>query len=685
MAELIFTAAAASPAPVVADLDAHLEKFEKLKQFENYRFGIYSYSYDENGDIRKTVEHNPLSGERFSPDRLDTSLSFSEATDHITSLLQSNGTDNFGLILYVPDDLLCVDFDGSLSDSIDSKIRDAHFELLESAPSWTERSISGFGMHAFYSLQTAEAELLTNTNNPKEKVDTRVRNGFVFLTGDVINEHPISAFSILPSGFRNYLFHRCANSIEATRGSNAAWREEPDYSDSDVVKHLYKHYAESASFLFSRQDQTGASDRHYGCVRDLIRSSLNYEQVKRIYLASECAEYAYRSSNRANLSEKGYIKWLLRNVHSAAHDLTEEGQFFHLDDINIDLEGNEDCFKYFWSDEVDAYTPTSWVVQGIVPSKGVVSVYGPSGSGKTFLVLDMMAAIAANQEWFGRKTQPVPVTYVGLEGENGLRNRIYAYTRQKGDLKGMMIITESLDMRNQDDVVKLLRSMRATGRFEGVLCIDTLAKSAPGMDENDSVDMGLYVKIVETLAKETNGVVILVHHTGKDTDRGMRGHSSLQAGIDVAIQVNRDEGSIRSWETKKVKDGSDDAHYKFALHAVEVGIDQWGNPEYSCVIGDAPDISALLDSATINECEQLGQLMIESNVDYFNATGGSNSVFSLLNEMPNFPSRWTRKKVKELIEAGLKSGYFEEYEWNDGHRNKKRGVRVSESSLFSPT
>jgi RecA-family ATPase len=46
-----------------------------------------------------------------------------------------------------------------------------------------------------------------------------------------------------------------------------------------------------------------------------------------------------------------------------------------------------------------------------------------------------------------------------------------------------------------------------------------------GGNENAPDDMGALVRNIDRLRAETGAAVLLVHHTGKDTSRGARGHS----------------------------------------------------------------------------------------------------------------------------------------------------------------
>lgn len=673
MADFSFTASPDPDACEPLTFDA-----TSLALFKDYRFGIYSVEWEDEGEVKKKVEYNPRTGKRYSPDQFDTSLSFDEAVDHINKLYDLGETRPHGLILYMPADLVCVDFDGTDSSETPEALHDAHHKILNYVPTWVEKSISGVGYHAFYRISAAEGAQLTNTNNKDKQIDTRVVNGFVFLTGQVETDCNIAPFDALQPQFRDYLHERCALAMEAATGSDASWREFPDHDDVHIIKRLFKRYPEAAEFLFTRQDQTDRSEEHFQYLHDLIRCSLNYEQVKRIYTSSECAEFAYRSENKRNVSQGAYEKWLARNINAAAQDLASSGRFFNPDEIFIgdDEEGSE-VFEASWSTDIVDYTPTDWIIQDILPSKGVASLYGPPGSGKTFLCLDMMAAISCANPWFDRKTKQVPVTYLGLEGAAGLRNRVFAYRQAHGNVGKMLMITEKLNILNSDDTIKLLKTMTKHDHLGGILCIDTMSKSAPGMNENDSAEMSKYISAIEDLAKHTYGCVLLVHHSGKDTERGPRGHSSFLAGIDSAIEVGRDEDR-RVWRTKKVKDGSDDSEEAFVLEPIEIGKDQWGEPTHSCVVKPAPKMDEFLNSVQISEldCRIIVDLMVSTKIEFFSINKGPNSVYSLLKELPLFPRDWDKKHTDAVIQEGIKRHFFETYEFYDKNNNHKKGVRA---------
>ncbi len=236
-------------------------------------------------------------------------------------------------------------------------------------------------------------------------------------------------------------------------------------------------------------------------------------------------------------------------------------------------------------------------VKGIFPKTGIAAIFGPSGSGKTFVKLSMAGAISAGLDWFGHRTKPGPVICVELEGEGGLRNRILAYltTHGSGSLDGVRYVTQNMDLRTAD-VEGLIEAIKAAGLESPTIFIDTLNRAAPGADENSSSDMGLVIAGLKRLQAATNGLVVLVHHTGKDATKGMRGHSSLFAALDAAIEVTRNGDDMRAWKLAKSKDGEDGKSYGFSLQVIGLGEDEDGDPITSCVV--EPDGSSLVPGGT---------------------------------------------------------------------------------------
>lgn len=118
------------------------------------------------------------------------------------------------------------------------------------------------------------------------------------------------------------------------------------------------------------------------------------------------------------------------------------------------------------------------------------------------------------------------------------------------------------------------------------LCIDTLAHASAGIDENSSA-MAEMISVFRDLQLRLGGVILLIHHSGKDASRGMRGWSGLHAAMDFVIECQRDKESSSheaEFVLTKVKDGTSGVRTKFVMHAVQIGIDEDGDYMSSLVV-----------------------------------------------------------------------------------------------------
>ena len=241
----------------------------------------------------------------------------------------------------------------------------------------------------------------------------------------------------------------------------------------------------------------------------------------------------------------------------------------------------EPRYKLLGSAELHALPPLAWRVRGVLPAVGLAGLFGPSASGKSFLGFDMAAHIAKGSRWFDCRIEAAPVVYAALEGEAGFKLRAQAWETYNGQTlpDGLHMVLQPFKLTDPRDV----KDLAAVVPAGAVVFIDTLNRAAPTADENSSKDMGEILEGAKRLQSLTGGLVVLVHHTGKDATKGLRGHSSLFAALDAAIEVSRD-GDRREWKVAKAKDGADGDAHPFRLQVETLGIDAYDDPITSCTV-----------------------------------------------------------------------------------------------------
>ena len=103
-----------------------------------------------------------------------------------------------------------------------------------------------------------------------------------------------------------------------------------------------------------------------------------------------------------------------------------------------------------------------------------------------------------------------------------------------------------------------------------------------GAPENDE-GIGAFITNCGLIEKEFGGLVIAVHHTGKDPEKGLRGHSSLHGATDCEWFFSEtDKG--RSIQLAKFKDADDELAWEFTLEQIEIGRNRYDEPMTTCIV-----------------------------------------------------------------------------------------------------
>lgn len=227
------------------------------------------------------------------------------------------------------------------------------------------------------------------------------------------------------------------------------------------------------------------------------------------------------------------------------------------------------------------------LVANLLDTTAMSVVFGASGCGKTFLALDLSAHVALGWDWRGRKLRQGTVLYVAAEGGLGIEERLTAF-RLHHDIDvaevPLHVIAEPIDLcRSTTDGALLMQRCAALASLE-LIVIDTLSRAMAGGNENAPDDMGKFVAHCDKLRLATAAHVLVIHHSGKDDNRGARGHSLLRAAADTEIEVSKDEvlGLVTATVVKQRDHRVADA-FAFRLEPIEIGHDADGNPLTSCV------------------------------------------------------------------------------------------------------
>ena len=122
-----------------------------------------------------------------------------------------------------------------------------------------------------------------------------------------------------------------------------------------------------------------------------------------------------------------------------------------------------------------------------------------------------------------------------------------------------------------------------------LIIVDTVARVMGGANENASEDMARLVAAGDRIRHETGAHVLFIHHSGKDTSKGARGHSSLRAAVDTEVEVTADD--VARTHTAKITKQRDlpskGERIAARLVSVALGVDQWGGSITACAVEPA--------------------------------------------------------------------------------------------------
>ena len=233
-----------------------------------------------------------------------------------------------------------------------------------------------------------------------------------------------------------------------------------------------------------------------------------------------------------------------------------------------------------WFTLADTFTPRApvrYVIDTILPEGSLSMLYGAPGSLKSMLALDMLVCIAAGKPWLspsqngegqGMATERSAVLFVDFDsGKRIVMERMEAVARGHGitDPARLPFYAESMELPwllapERSSVEAFARDMRAQSVRACV--IDNFGVITGGVDENSS-EMATVMGNLRWLAESTGAAVVVIHHPRKGDTKGnsnagdsLRGHGSILAALDLALLVEREQGSrivaVRSVKARSV-------------------------------------------------------------------------------------------------------------------------------------
>jgi hypothetical protein len=219
-----------------------------------------------------------------------------------------------------------------------------------------------------------------------------------------------------------------------------------------------------------------------------------------------------------------------------------------------------------------------YLVDELLPEKGIGMVWGKPKCLKSFFMLDVCFHIARGMTYHDRAVKRGGVVYCAFEGGYGYKKRVTALRLLHGidgEPKGStpLKIVPSSAPNLVKDHTQLVREVREQigDMAPRIVVLDTLNKSMPGSESKDA-DMAAYIKAAEAIRDAFDCLVIIVHHCGWDESRP-RGHSSLPGAVDVQLRVERTDSHL-TIEVELMRDGPEGTQVHLTAEEIVVGRDE---------------------------------------------------------------------------------------------------------------
>ncbi len=226
--------------------------------------------------------------------------------------------------------------------------------------------------------------------------------------------------------------------------------------------------------------------------------------------------------------------------------------------ISGDHAAPESWHVYTLADAYQPRSPVLYVVEGIVPMPSLSMVYGAPGTLKSLLLADLAICVAAELPWLPalphtsvapKRTRHVPVLWCDFDtGTHLTHERIAALASARAlpetiPFQYVSMPSPWLDASSAHGLQPLAECIHA--QQAKLVIVDNLLTVKGKADEN-SAEMGNVMANFRRLVEETDAAAILIHHQRKDAgtttragDR-LRGHSSIEAAIDLALLMERE-------------------------------------------------------------------------------------------------------------------------------------------------
>lgn len=216
------------------------------------------------------------------------------------------------------------------------------------------------------------------------------------------------------------------------------------------------------------------------------------------------------------------------------------------------------------------------IIEGLLYQLGVVVLFGKAGIGKSYVVVDLAMSIACDRsEFHGRalKAKGLRVVILLFEGEYAIPRRMLAWMQEhkmRPAPDRLLLRYDLAKLQDEQGFASLRDDLIRVGA--DIVIVDTLGAATAGLDEDKAKDMGPIIERLRALARDLNGMCLLVAHPPKGNAETVRGSNVLECNTDGLIAVREEDEGI-SLVARKVRAGAAAKPIDLQFKTVELGPD----------------------------------------------------------------------------------------------------------------
>lgn len=258
--------------------------------------------------------------------------------------------------------------------------------------------------------------------------------------------------------------------------------------------------------------------------------------------------------------------------------------------LALPVEDNPDLFRTRLTNELHTVSGDDWLLKDVIPLRNVSMVYGPPGSLKTFLMMDIALSASQGTSWAEndaehlsgfRPKRPLKVAYIFGEGGSGIDKRIKAWKSYHRPIHedDVLWFPDMPKFAVASEVDKLIATIVERAHGVDIVIVDTVMRAASGLNLSIPSDTQLFMDACDRIVRELGCSVVLVHHTGKDIERGPLGAENIKAAVQCLDRVDivSDLRTAKVVRMRQERSKDTDLRPDIFMEEVKVPIPEAGN------------------------------------------------------------------------------------------------------------